>query len=175
MVDIEPGFRVVHLAAGPPEPVPKHELVDLIDPLAKATLDHMTAEDVSYDAFHANYWISGAIGHQLKHELDLPLVATFHTLARVKAQAGMCDDPGPRAQVEQEIISCTDLMLASTAEEREQLVTLYGAERDRVEIVPPGVDHEVFSAVAPAQRHAARAALGLEGRPRSSSSGGSSR
>jgi D-inositol-3-phosphate glycosyltransferase len=70
VVDIEPGFRVVHLAAGPPEPVPKHELVDLIDPLAKATLDHMTTEDVCYDALHANYWISGAIGHQLKHELD---------------------------------------------------------------------------------------------------------
>lgn len=164
VVDIEPGFRVVHLDAGPPEPVPKHELVDLIDPLAKATLDHMITEDVCYNAFHANYWISGAIGHQLKHEMDLPLVATFHTLARVKAEAGMDDDPGPRARVEQEIISCTDLMLASTADEREQLVNLYGAERDRVEIVPPGVDHEVFSAVTPAQRRAARAALGLDGR-----------
>jgi D-inositol-3-phosphate glycosyltransferase len=165
VVDIEPGFRVVHLDAGPPEPVLKHDLIDLIDPLAKATLGHMRAEDVRYDALHANYWISGAVGHQLKHELDLPLVATFHTLARVKAEAGMDDDPVSRSRIEQEIISCTDLMLASTTDEREQLVSLYGAERDRVEIVPPGVDHEVFSAVAPTQRHAARVALGLDGRP----------
>ncbi len=165
VVDIEPGFRVVHLSAGPPEPVAKHDLIDLIEPLAQATLDHMSVEDVRYEALHANYWISGAIGHQLKHVLDLPLVATFHTLARVKAEAGMDDDPEQRARVEQEIISCTDLMLASTADEREQLVGLYGADRDRVEIVPPGVDHEVFSAVAPTDRRAARVALGLESRP----------
>ena len=30
-----------------------------------------------YDVLHANYWISGAVGHRLKHALDLPLVATF--------------------------------------------------------------------------------------------------
>ena len=33
-----------------------------------------------------------AIAHRLKHELELPLVATFHTLARVKAETG---DPEP--------------------------------------------------------------------------------
>src|SRR6202795_3063413 len=68
VVEIEPRFRVVHLAAGPPESVPKHALIDLIEPLADATLDHLAAEDVRYDAFHANYWISGALGHRLKHD-----------------------------------------------------------------------------------------------------------
>ena len=45
---------------------------------------------------HANYWISGAVGHRLKHALDRPLVATFHTLARVKAEAGFDDEPEQR-------------------------------------------------------------------------------
>jgi D-inositol-3-phosphate glycosyltransferase len=165
VVEIEPGFRVVHLTAGPAEPVRKNALVDLIDPLATATLDHMAAEDVRYDALHANYWISGALGHRLKHELDVPLVATFHTLARVKADAGVDDDPAQRARVEQETISCTDLILASTEDERAQLVGLYGAERDRIEIVPPGVDHEIFSPATPAARAAARAALDLDDGP----------
>ena len=35
-------------------------------------------------------------------------------------------------------------MLASTDAERDQLATLYGAVAERVEIVPPGVDHSVF-------------------------------
>ena len=48
-------------------------------------------------------------------------------------------------------------MLASTADEREQLVDLYGAERDRIEIVPPGVDHEVFSPVGPTRAGSRRA------------------
>jgi D-inositol-3-phosphate glycosyltransferase len=165
VVEIEPGFRVVHLSAGPAEAVPKHALVDLIDPLAAATMDHMAGEDLRYDALHANYWISGALGHRLKHELEVPLVATFHTLARVKADAGIDDDPAQRARVEQDTISCTDLMLASTADEREQLVSLYGAERDRIEIVPPGVDHEIFSPAGSGARAAARAALDLDDRP----------
>ena len=48
---------------------------------------------------HANYWLSGVAGHALKHELDLPLVSTFHTLARVKAETG---DPEPERRVDAE-------------------------------------------------------------------------
>jgi D-inositol-3-phosphate glycosyltransferase len=165
VVEVEPGFRVVHLAAGPPAPVPKHSLVDLVESLAGAVLDHMAAGELDYDALHANYWISGALGHRLKHELDRPLVATFHTLARVKAEAGIDDDPARRTRVEQETINCSDLLLASTAGEREQLTTLYAAEADRVEIVPPGVDHEVFAAASAVDRKEARRALDLDGGP----------
>jgi D-inositol-3-phosphate glycosyltransferase len=165
VVDVEPGFRVVHLPAGPAEPVPKHALADLVEPLTTATLDHLAAEDLEYDALHANYWISGALGHRLKHELDLPLVSTFHTLARVKAEAGIDDDPAQRARVEQETINCSDLVLASTAGERDQLAQLYGADTERLEIVPPGVDHEVFAAASSVERKAARVALDLDGVP----------
>lgn len=165
VVEVEPGFRVVHLSAGPAEPVAKHDLVDLVDPMAIAVLDHVASEDVQYDALHANYWISGAVGHRLKHQLDRPLVATFHTLARVKADAGVDDDPVQRAREEQEIIRCADLMLASTDDERNQLRSLYGANCDRIEVVPPGVDHEVFRAGDASERAADRAALNLNGHP----------
>jgi D-inositol-3-phosphate glycosyltransferase len=69
------------------------------------------------------------------------------------------DDPETRARVEGEIVSCADLMVAATDDEREQLVTLYGAERDRVEVVPPGVDHQLF---VPGDRATARRALRLD-------------
>jgi D-inositol-3-phosphate glycosyltransferase len=145
VVEVERGFRVVHIGAGPAAPVPKHELLPLADAFADATLEFVAVQDQPYDVLHANYWISGAVGHRLKHELDLPLVATFHTLDRVKAEAGVGDDPATRARVEGEIVNCADLMIAATDEERGQLVTLYGAEPDRVEVVPPGVDHGVFA------------------------------
>jgi len=41
---------------------------------------------------HANYWLSGVAGHRVKHALGVPLVSTFHTLARGKAETG---DPEP--------------------------------------------------------------------------------
>jgi len=141
-----------------------HDLTTLIDPFADAVLDRMRATGDEYDVLHANYWISGAVGHRLKHALDRPLVATFHTLARVKAEAGFDDEPEQRARLEHEVIDCADLMLASTAEERLQLAELYGAEPSRVEIVPPGVDHSMFR---PSRGEGAllRQRLGLEDRP----------
>lgn len=159
VVEIEHGFRVVHIGAGPAAPIQKHALLPLAEPFADAALSFFAEQSVQYDVVHANYWISGAVGHRLKHELDLPLVATFHTLDRVKAEAGVGEDVATRARVEGEIVSCADLMIAATEEEREQLVALYGAQRERVEVVPPGVDHGLF---VPGDRHAARRALGLD-------------
>jgi D-inositol-3-phosphate glycosyltransferase len=159
LVEVEPGFRVVHLTAGPVAPVPKQSLPELVEPFVDAAVAFFAAESDPPDVLHGNYWISGAVGHRLKHALDLPLVATFHTLDRVKAEAGVGDDPETRARVEGEIVNCADLVVAATDDERRQLITLYGAERDRVEVVPPGVDHRVF---VPGDREAARVSLGLD-------------
>ena len=86
------------------------------------------------DAIHANYWLSGVAGHRLKHELSLPLVSTFHTLARVKAETGDAE-PARRVEAETEVIGCSDAILASCRAEAAQLVELYGAgpraHRDR--------------------------------------------
>jgi D-inositol-3-phosphate glycosyltransferase len=160
VVEVEPGFRVVHIEAGPRCPVAKHDLFELVDPFVAAARTVLESEPV--EALHANYWLSGAVAHQLKHQLDVPMVATFHTLARVKADAGVDDDPALRARVEQETVRCSDLVLASTDDERAQLASLYGADPDRIEIVPPGVDHTIF---APSDRDKARADLGLDSRP----------
>src|SRR5919197_872497 len=138
VVEVEQGFRVVHLAAGPAAPVPKQSLPELVGPFVDAALAFFATDDEPPDVLHANYWISGAVAHRLKHALDLPLVATFHTLDRVKAEAGVGDDPETRARVEGEVVNCADLVVAATDDERRQLVELYGADRDRVEVVPPG-------------------------------------
>jgi D-inositol-3-phosphate glycosyltransferase len=158
VVEIEPGFRVLHIEAGPRDRVAKHALADLVEPCIEAARLVM-AQQPSYDVLHANYWISGAVAHQLKHQLDVPLAATFHTLARVKAAAGIDDDPVDRVETEQQILACSDLVLASTPDEREQLATLYNFDRDRIEVVAPGVDHARF---CPDGRHDAKRALGLD-------------
>ena len=153
VVDVEPGFRVVHVDAGPVD-LAKEQLPDVVDEFADGVAAHL--EDLGdVDALHANYWLSGVAGHRLKHELDLPLVSTFHTLARVKAETG---DPEPerRVRAEADVIGCSDAILASCEAEADQLERLYGADRRRIELVAPGVDHAFFSA---GPRDGARAAL----------------
>jgi D-inositol-3-phosphate glycosyltransferase len=160
VIEVEPGFRVVHVEAGPQRPVPRFELPGLVGAFIDATAEHLDAGP-PVEVLHGNYWLSGAVAHQLKHRRDLPMVATFHTLARVKADAGIDDDPEQRLRVEHDVINCSDLMLASTEGERDQLVTHYGAVPERVEIVPPGVDHSVFF---PDDARVAKDRLGLDGK-----------
>jgi D-inositol-3-phosphate glycosyltransferase len=161
VIPVEPGLRVHHVPAGPLAPVAKESLPPLVEEFTDGVLTRLERGGPP-DAIHANYWLSGLAGHVLKHRLGLPLVCTFHTLDRVKAEA-MPEDvgaagPAHRAQAEATIIECSDAVLASCPVEAEQLVELYGAEPDRIEIVAPGVDHAFF---APGHRPQARRALGL--------------
>ena len=158
-VDVEPGFRVVHIDAGPVD-LAKEQLPTIVDEFADGVAAHLGRNNDT-DAIHANYWLSGVAGHRLKHELSLPLVSTFHTLARVKAETGD-DEPDARISAETSVIACSDAILANCADEVTQLVELYGADPSRVEIVPPGVDHAFFS---PGNRAGARFALGLGDHP----------
>lgn len=152
---VEPGFRVVHIDAGPVG-LAKESLPDVIDLFADGVRDHIAVSG-GVDVIHSNYWLSGVAGHRLKHELDLPLVTTFHTLARVKAEGG---DPEPlrREVAEAKIVGCADVICVSCDAEEEQFLRLYGTPPGLVEIVAPGVDHAFFS---PGDRAGARSALGL--------------
>lgn len=177
-VFVEPGFAVHHITAGPAASVPKERLQDHVEEFTEGVLAHLSgavprAEGPGMDGFgpldegpsavHANYWLSGLAGHTLKHRLDLPLISTFHTLDRVKATASAEEVEAfegiRRAEAEAQVIGCSDALLASCDVEADQLVELYGADRDRIEIVPLGVDHAFFS---PGDRRMARRALGLD-------------
>jgi D-inositol-3-phosphate glycosyltransferase len=161
IVEVEPDFRVLHVPAGPCAPVRLRALPELVGPFTDAA-HRLLDEGGEYDVLHANYWVSGAVGHRLKHELDLPLVTTFHTLDRVKAEVGLADDVPLRPRVEAEVVRCADLVVASTHEEQLQLERHYGADPSRVEIITPGVDHRVFF---PTDRVAARRHLALPAGP----------
>jgi D-inositol-3-phosphate glycosyltransferase len=168
-LDIEPGFRVHHVPAGPPAPMAKESLLGVVDEFADGVLKSMTTagslgpeDDVPFDAIHANYWLSGIAGHTIKHQLNLPLVSTFHTLDRVKAEASPeeveAHSSHLRAEAEATIIRCSDTVLASCSVEAAQISDLYGADPSRIRIVAPGVDHAFFG---PGDRPQARRALGL--------------
>ena len=165
VVQVEPGLRVHHIPAGPEEVLPKETLPDVVGAFTPGVLDRLAeAEDeaIPFTSVHANYWLSGLSGHVIKHELNLPLVCTFHTLDRVKAESMPeeveADMPHRRAEAEASIINCSDAVLASCTVEAQQIASLYGADPDRIRIVPPGVDHAFFG---PGHRPQARRALGL--------------
>lgn len=153
---VEPGHRVVYIEAGPHH-LPKEALPEISDQFCHGVIEWIKANDKP-DVIHGNYWLSGVVGHHLKHELGVPFVSTFHTLARIKAEGG---DPEPmwRDRAEAEIIQCSDGICVSCVEEEEQFRRLYGDPAGRIEIISPGVEHALF---APGDRAAARDAVGFD-------------
>ena len=156
---VEPNHRIVHVRAGDVD-LPKSDLPSVIPEFTDRVIDHIQRSGGT-DVVHANYWLSGVSGHAIKHEIDVPLVNTFHTFARVKALGG---DPesAQREKAETEIIGCSDAICVSCTEEERQFVELYGNPPGNIEIVSPGVEHAFF---APGDKRGARHALGLAGGP----------
>jgi D-inositol-3-phosphate glycosyltransferase len=156
-VAVEPGFRVHNIEAGPLRTLARQELVAHVDEFTAMVRERFAA-GLKPDVIHANYWLSGLSGHTLKHEFNVPLVVTFHTLERIKADTFAMESL-ERAQAEQQIIRCADAVLASCDVESDQIQHFYDADPTRVHVVPLGVEHAFFS---PGHRPQARRALGLD-------------
>lgn len=167
-VGVEPGFTLHHIPAGPLGPVSKLELLEFVGEFTENVLERIRmSPDRHPDVIHANYWLSGMVGHSLKHILEVPLITTFHTLEKVKAKdrAVPDDEISEKLRIDEEsrIIYCSDQVLASCEVEADEISGLYGIERSRISIVPLGVDHAFFS---PGDREMARKATGLPARGR---------
>ncbi len=157
-IEIESGVSVTQVDAGAPS-LHKEDLPAVISTFADNVGEHLARRPV--DAIHAHYWLSGVAGHELKHHLGVPLAVTFHTLGRVKTNAGDAE-PRHRVAAEQRVIDCADTVFTSGDAEALQLRSLYGAPPERLHVLTPGVDRAIF---APGQRHAARSAIGLPAGP----------
>jgi D-inositol-3-phosphate glycosyltransferase len=163
--EVAPGARLIRVQAGPCEPVPKEDLPDVLPEFLHGVLAHAEADPHGphspYDVVHSHYWLSGWVGSRAKEIWGAPHVATFHTLGKVKNfTLALGDRPEPPARLdgEERVIRGADRIVAPTPVEAAHLVGLYGADPDRIRIVPPGVDPAVF---APRPKHEAKARLHL--------------
>jgi D-inositol-3-phosphate glycosyltransferase len=153
------------LAVGPAQDLDKNELFDLLPTFAEAVLAFQRRRQLTFGLVHSHYWLSGWTGARLRHEWKVPWFHTFHTLARVKnarAAEGSVPEPDYRITVEQMIVRDADRLIASSAQEADDLVHFYGAGRNRMGIVAPGVDLATF---APGNAPDLRAELGLGDAP----------
>jgi D-inositol-3-phosphate glycosyltransferase len=155
--------RVVYLPAG--RSLDKYSLFTEVPAFARRIADFAAREGTSYDMLFSHYWLSGEVACLLRPRLAPTWAHVAHTLGLVKNRTlavGARPEPQLRIQVEAEIAHEADLLVASTDDERNDLVELYGADPERVYVVPPGVDLSLFQ---PLDRAEARRKIGYsEGR-----------
>jgi D-inositol-3-phosphate glycosyltransferase len=86
-------------------------------------------------------------GHDLATRWRVPLVAMFHTLGKLKNQVAKSDgdrDTDQRIALETQVMGWADQLVAATPTERAQMAWLYGAPKERVTVIPCGVDGRLF-------------------------------
>jgi len=151
VVDMGHGARVVHLAAGPQAPMPREDVHRHLDEFVAGVERFRRDEGLDYDIIHAHYWLSGVAGLSLREAWGAPLVQMFHTLGRLKnavAQTPSEIEPALRIGEESRLVAEADRIVAANVVERAHLVWYYGAQADRVEVIPCGVDTEMFKPMA---------------------------
>ncbi|ALE92936.1 D-inositol 3-phosphate glycosyltransferase [Arthrobacter alpinus] len=161
-VSMAPAVNVHHIAAGPFAKISKEALPELVNKMADAVSTHIAhLTSVPVGVVHSHYWVSGMVGVLVAQTLDLPLVHTMHTMARVKnghLQPGQAAEPGIREDGEQHIVAAATRLIANTTAEAAELEGHYDGCEQRIDIVSPGVDLKVFK---PAFRDRSRQVLGV--------------
>jgi len=98
-----------------------------------------------YDCIFSHYWLSGVVGRILQERWNIPHLLMFHTLGQAKNEA--CpgeNEPRLRLETEAELARDCDLHVAAAERERGRIVEYYDLEREKVILVPSGIDRSLF-------------------------------
>ncbi|MHB8191442.1 MAG: glycosyltransferase [Ferrimicrobium sp.] len=157
---LEPGMWLHTIPAGREGVLSTEESYLAIREFGDRLLDRVASDPNDIVAVHGNYWLSGIAAHLVKHELDVPMLTTFHTLERAKQLTSRTEESplgSVRAYQEHRILGCSDAVLVSGRPEALWLRELYSASVHQIRNVPLGVDRSYF---APGDRRLAKLAIG---------------
>ncbi len=156
------GARVFHVPAGPEEPVGKEEIYASLPAFVAETQGIAARLQRRYEVIHSHYWLSGLAARELSAGWGgVPVVQMFHTLGHMKNQIARAPHeiaPPLRIDSEGEIMGFADRIVAGSPLDKAQMVWLYGAEANKIEVIPPGVDLSRFRPIDPLE---AKAFLGV--------------
>jgi len=136
--------KLVHISAGPTEAT-KIELINLVLEFSINIQIYMENVGLYLDILHSHYWLSGLVGDLLSESWEIPHVITFHTLAKTKLRAlTVGDEHISRSASEYKLMCRSDKILVLTQKEVQDIDQLYGSFSNKISVVPPGVDLEMF-------------------------------
>ena len=155
--------RIIRIDAGPAEYIPKELLWDHLDGLLDNLVSWLQDQPRKPDVVHSHYADAGYVGVRLSNLLAVPLVYTGHSLGRDKRKRLLASGLSPetiersyhidrRIDAEEETLANADLVVTSTHNEIEEQYSLYNYyDKERMAVIPPGTDLELFHPVQQAE------------------------
>lgn len=156
IVELDDGCRTVRLTAGPKEFIPRQDIFGYGEQFVESFLKFKERENLNYLLIHTNYWISGWVGLQLKQQLAIPMVHTYHSLGAVKYQS-VSEIPkigATRLAVEKDCLELADCIIATSPQEREHMRSLV-SQGGSIEVIPCGTDIGHFNPIPQAEGRSA--------------------
>jgi D-inositol-3-phosphate glycosyltransferase len=149
-VEMRPGVTVHNVDAGPARVLPKDDLLPHMEAFGDA-LRHEWRHDRP-DVVHGHFWMSGLAALAAARPLGVPVTQTFHALGVVKRRNQGAKDTSPpeRLGLEAEVARSVDRVVATCSDEVFELLRL-GVDRERITVVPCGVNLGHFTPEGPAE------------------------
>ena len=137
------GYVVEHVPVGPPEDVPKDELLRYMPAFARYLETRWREEPV--DVVHAHFWMSGVASTRAARQVRVPVVQTFHALGTVKRrhQGDRDTSPPERLGIERRLCQQVNHVIATCSDEVDELARM-GLSPRHATVVPCGVDTDLF-------------------------------
>jgi mannosylfructose-phosphate synthase len=163
------GLRVWRIPFGGPGFLRKEDMHDHLAEFVANASGAIARSGRSYDVVCSHYWDAGWAGQRIADELGIPHVHTPHSLGSWKRR----DMGGSTAEHEREyrfeeriakeafVYRASDHIIATTAQQLQELGKSYAVPERRVTVIPPGYEEDRYSAVGPESVRSIRRRLGF--------------
>ena len=159
VLSIGENIHLIHIDTGACEEVPKLVFYSCLQKFICGIEGYRSSNDIHYSMIHSHYWLSGLVGKELQALWHIPHITMFHTLGIVKNNTGIGEEETElRIESERELAQQCGCIIAATEREKTELVRYYGANQDRITVLPCGFNPDLFR---PLDSHEARNMLGL--------------
>lgn len=147
-VELMPGVVLHHVDAGPRTPLAKSAIDEHIDEFSAGLAAHCGPADI----VHSHHWMSGVAALPVARAWGVPHVQSFHSVAALPGSplsAGEPPESQRRVPGEALVARESQAVVAISAAEAQTVIDRCGADAERVSIVSPGVDRELFRPLSP--------------------------
>lgn len=156
VVALAPGVRLFNLTAGPADTVAKSRQESLIEPFRQALADWWATHGSGVDLLHAQHWFSGVAALPIARSAGIPQLQSYHSVAApvgADLDAGEPPESEGRPAGERLVAQQSDRIIAVSDAEARTIIERYQVPDERISVVRPGVDLEMFRPLRPGEQH----------------------
>ena len=145
VIHLYDNVRLVHLSGETRGNIAKSSLYEVLPQLFYQLESFRIKEDITYNIIHSHYWLSGILGLKLQSSWDAYHLITYHTIGAVKNLTCPTENASElRLTNERKLAKLCDQIVLPTQKEKEHVIQYYNAPVDKIQIVPCGVNLELF-------------------------------